>query len=200
MRLSPGGWGRSFSAKTAFLHVAPGPTRPGPGSLFPRRKSDQNAAGDTPDPALAQSAGIRFDTAQPLNHLFASGVLVIGAVGISLRLTALGLIGVSCHAKQKNGSTPLTGRQPKPEAQPATDQMPKSRNSVAAQYLLCWRPIGQKRGSSPKGAGAFLVTFCAYKKSPGSGAGSPGSHVPKWARRRQAGCKSEKEKFRGYFL
>ena len=33
-----------------FYLVASGPPRPGPGSLFPRRKSDQNAAGDTPVP------------------------------------------------------------------------------------------------------------------------------------------------------
>ena len=33
--------------------LAPGPPRPGPGSLFPRRKSDQNAAGDTPAPGLS---------------------------------------------------------------------------------------------------------------------------------------------------
>ena len=36
------------------------------------------------------------------------------------------------------------------------------------------RPIGQKEGVRGL-PGAFLVTFCAYKKLPGSGAGSPGS-------------------------
>ena len=50
--------------------LAPGAPRPGPGSLFPRRKSDQNAAGDTPDPALSQSVGIRLDAALPLNQRF----------------------------------------------------------------------------------------------------------------------------------
>ena len=72
---------------------------------------------------------------------------------------------------------PLTGRQPKPDAQPGGDQMPKSRSSVAAQYQIRYRPIGQTKGSGSPGA--FLVTFCAYKKSPGSGAGSPGSQSPK---------------------
>ena len=41
------------------------------------------------------------DTGQPLNFCGASGLLVMGAVGIPLRLTALGLIGVSCCAKKQ---------------------------------------------------------------------------------------------------
>ena len=56
---------------------------------------------------------------------------VIGPAIYGLRLTALEMIGISYHAKQIDGSTPLTGRQPKPEAQPATDQMPKNADSVA---------------------------------------------------------------------
>ena len=49
--------------------------------------------------------------------------LVIGAVLHELRLTALGMMGVSCHVKI-DGSTPSKGRQPKLDAQPAADQMP----------------------------------------------------------------------------
>ena len=39
-------------------------------------------------------------------------------------------------------------------------------NSVAGQHQIWSSPIGQKRGSSPKGAGAFSVHFCAYKSGP----------------------------------
>ena len=40
-----------------------------------------------------------------------------------------------------------------------------------------------RRGSSPKGAGAFSVHFCAYKSEPGSGAGRPGKSEPRvWGR------------------
>ena len=46
-------------------------------------------------PFFTQSDTIRGDTGQPLKYLFASGSLVIGAVGYVLRLTALGLKGVS---------------------------------------------------------------------------------------------------------
>ena len=42
-------------------------------------------------PFFTQSDTIRGDTGQPLKYLFASGSLVIGAVGIPLRLTALGM-------------------------------------------------------------------------------------------------------------
>ena len=46
--------------------------------------------------------------------------LVIGAVGIPLRLTALGLIGVSCRTKIDT-SIPSKGRQPKPDKISAAD-------------------------------------------------------------------------------
>ena len=47
-------------------------------------------------------------------------------------------------------------------------------NSVATGFLPCRRPIRQKPGSSPKGAGAFSVHFCAYKSEPrGPGLGKP---------------------------
>ena len=38
------------------------------GLLFPRRKSRQKGAGDTPVPVLAQSVSIGIDTALPLNQ------------------------------------------------------------------------------------------------------------------------------------
>ena len=40
------------------------------------------------------------------------------------------------------------------------------------------RPIRQKRGSSPKGAGAFSVHFCAYKSEPGVRGWSPRWQAP----------------------
>ena len=61
--------------------LSPGATRPRTLRLLcPRRQSNQNAAGDTPDPAFVQSDACRGDTGQPLKYLFASGSLVIGAV------------------------------------------------------------------------------------------------------------------------
>ena len=51
---------------------------------------------------------------------------VIGAVRHALRLSALESIGTSNDAKQPDGSTPLTGRQPKPDEIPGGDQMPKN--------------------------------------------------------------------------
>ena len=64
---------------------------PDPRVLFPRRKSTQKGARETLDPIFVQSVNIRIDTGQPPKYLFASGSLVIGAVGIPLRLTALGM-------------------------------------------------------------------------------------------------------------
>ena len=43
---------------------------PNPGSLFPWRKSDQNAAGVTPDPLLAQKVCIEIDSVLPQNQRF----------------------------------------------------------------------------------------------------------------------------------
>ena len=42
-------------------------------------------------PAVAQSDTIRGDTRLPLKYRFAFGLLVIGAVGIPLRLSPLGM-------------------------------------------------------------------------------------------------------------
>ena len=92
-------------------------------------------------------------------------------------------LGAGRQTQKIDGSLPLTGRQPKLDEIPGGDQMPGGFcDSVAPQRQILSRPIGQQRGSSPKGAGAFLVTFCANKKSPGSGPGRPGSqmHPPGW--------------------
>ena len=50
--------------------LSPGATRPRTLRLLcPRRQSNQNAAGDTPDPVFAQSDALRLDPAQLLNQL-----------------------------------------------------------------------------------------------------------------------------------
>ena len=155
------------------------PGLPGPdlGDFLYAQKVTKKAPGRPWTPVFAQSVSIRFDTAQPLKYLFASGSLVIGAVSIQLRLTALVLRCVPYNAKTDTFIS-LTGRQPKSDKQPGRDQMLKKGISVAAQHLLCRRPIGQKRGSSPKGAGVFLGTFCTSKKYPARGCGNPQSRRP----------------------
>ena len=77
-------------------------------------------------------------------------------------------------SQKKDLSVPLTGRQPKPDKQPAADQMPEGpASSVATGYQIRWVPVRQITGVRGL-PGAFLVTFCAYKKLPGSGPGRPG--------------------------
>ena len=77
-------------------------------------------------------------------------------------------------SQKKDLSVPLTGRQPKPDKMPAADQISEGfSDSVAAQHQIRYRPIGQITGVRGL-PGAFLVTFCAYKKLPGSGPGRPG--------------------------
>lgn len=50
---------------------------------------------------------------------------------------------------------------------PAADRMPEGfLHSVAAQNQVWERLVGQKRGSSPKGAGAFRFTFVRTKVNP----------------------------------
>ena len=62
--------------------------------------------------------------------------LVIGAVVVLLRLPALGMIGTSCRAKRIDESVSLTGRQPKLDEIPATDQIPEGPvYSVAPHHL-----------------------------------------------------------------
>ena len=72
------------------------------------------------------------------------------------------------------------------DEKPAVDRMPEGfSDSVAAQNQVWERPIRQRRGSSPKGAGAFSVHFCAYKSEPqGPGPGRPRRKAP--GARRQA--------------
>ena len=75
----PGVWGRVGPINTGGLTV-PGPPRPGPGSLFPRRKSDQNAAGDTPAPVLPNRTPAMEHCAATETPRFGWS-LVIGPVG-----------------------------------------------------------------------------------------------------------------------
>ena len=58
-------------------------------------KVGKSAPGTPRPPLFVQSVCIGFDTGQPLKYCKAAGLLVIGAVGYGLRLTALGLKAVS---------------------------------------------------------------------------------------------------------
>ena len=60
---------------------------PYPGSLFPRRKSDQNAAGDTPDPVLPNRTPAKKPCAATETPRF-GWLLVIGAVSYQPCLSA----------------------------------------------------------------------------------------------------------------
>ena len=68
------------------------------GLLCPRRQSNQNAAGDTPDPVLPNRMPAKEHCAATETPRFGWS-LVIGLVGYRLRLSALVLIGTSCRAK-----------------------------------------------------------------------------------------------------
>ena len=74
----------------------------------------------------------------------------------------------------------LEGRQAKSVTHQTDYEEPAAkRNFRGCAVLPCRRPIGQRPGSSPKGAGAFLVTFCAHKKLPGvRGRAGPGLSPP----------------------
>ena len=110
--------------RTVVLAVGACPA-PCPGSLFPRRKSDQNAAGGTPDPVVCPIGRLQERCPVATEIPRASGLLVIGQAGHGLRLTALGMIVVSCYATI-DPSAPSKGRQPKLDKKPATDQMLKN--------------------------------------------------------------------------
>ena len=135
----------------------------------------------------------------PLNLHEAAGLLVIGAVGVRPCLTALVLMVVSFlwagteaspvdagsstqknrYIRPFNRAYPQGTGQPKSDAQPAADRMPEGTgDSVAAGQQIFGASDWAKTGvwGLPS---AFLVTFCAYKKLPGSGPGRPGSHVQK---------------------
>ena len=116
----------------------------------------------------------------PLNFCKATGPLVIGAVDIPLRLSALGLRVISfllagaCADSNRrmefdtklDGSIPLTGRQPKLDKIPAPDQiLGGTGGSVAAQRQISSRPIGQNMGvwGFPSG---FSAHFWASKSGP----------------------------------
>ena len=110
---------------------------PNPAVHFCTHKSEpkkrQPPSGWTP--AFCPIGHYEIDTGQPLKYCGASGSLVTGAVGYELRLTALGMKGISWYATV-DPSFPLTGRQPKPDQIPAADQMLKKGISVARQQQI----------------------------------------------------------------
>ena len=90
------------------------------GLLCPRRQSNQNAAGDTPDPVLPNRTPAKKPCAATETPRF-GWLLVIGTAIVSLRLSALGMMGLSYRAKRIDSSIPSKGCQAKLDEQPATD-------------------------------------------------------------------------------
>ena len=69
--------------------------------LCPRRQSNQNAAGETPDPHFLFNRSVSEAYPVATELLQGRWPLVIGAEGVRLRLTALGLMVVSCFADER---------------------------------------------------------------------------------------------------
>ena len=110
--------------------------------------------------------------------------LVIGAVVYPLRLTALGLRGVSFWEGGTKGvpkdvcssSVKIRKIYPFKRATAEARQAARRRSAPRRTRCLSGTPSSSsiqtdwtKRGSSPKGAGAFSVHFCAYKSEPAGG-------------------------------
>ena len=84
--------------------LLPGLPAPDPGNFLYAQKVTKKAPGRPRSPVFVQSVGIREDTQLPLNFQLS---LVTSAVHYALRLTALGLIVVSCFA---DGSRSISHR------------------------------------------------------------------------------------------
>ena len=125
-------------ARPRARYLLLGPPRPQtPGFTFVRTKVNRKStsplwAGPRPFPNRTPAKERCAATEIP----FCRWLLVIGAVVNQPCLTALESIDASDYAKQTDGSTPLTGRQPKLDAQPAADQMPRGTGSVAPQRKI----------------------------------------------------------------
>ena len=160
------------------------------GPTFGRPKVGGKTAGETPGPLFLPNRSVSGEMpGLPPNFQLS---FVIGAVHIRLRLTALGLRGVSFWGGRGSQSASHSSRQLVIESQirlSLQKAVRRSRTSSPPQ-IRCQRKVfqwqrsinsdtdrlGQKRGSSPKGAGAFSVHFCAYKSEPGVwGRGGPNS-------------------------
>ena len=156
---------------------ASGATRPGPRVTFCTHKKSPKKRRGLPGPRFIQSDACWGDTQLPLKFcrplaprnrcggyptspdgpraerccelLLSADCLLPGEAGSGANNTAV--------------STPSKGRQAKSDQIPATDQMPKSRSSVAAQQQGLSRPIGQTKGAWGLPS-ALLPTFPAQEK------------------------------------
>ena len=179
------------SEASRFEALLPGLPGPDPGNFLYAQKVTKKAPGRPRTLLFAQSVSIGGETQLPLNFPWASGSFVIGAVGHALCLTALESMVVSfflwkpgwfqqmqaAHYRKTDSPIPLTGRQPKPDEQPAADQMPKGRGSVAAH----WQSLKASDWANKGGLGSPQRFF------------RPLLGVQKWSRRRQprgAGARS----------
>ena len=175
------------SEASRFEALLPGLPGPDPGNFLYAQKVTKKAPGRPRTLLFAQSVSIGGETQLPLNFPWASGSFVIGAVGHALCLTALESMVVSfflwkpgwfqqmqaAHYRKTDSPIPLTRRQPKPDEQPAADQMPKGRGSVAAH----WQSLKASDWANKGGLGSPQRFF------------RPLLGVQKWSRRRQASPK-----------
>ena len=115
-------------------------------------------------PAFPQSDLIKLGSLGATEFPQSRWLLVIGAVGVLLRLPALGMIGTSCRAKRIDGSTPLAGRQPKLDKIPGRDQIPEGSAGSVAGHPLSLIKTDWTKDSKTMGFGALLVTFPAREK------------------------------------
>ena len=126
-------------------HLAPGPPRPGLGVLFPRRKSTQKGAGDTPAPFVCPIG--RYQGRYPVATEFPQSLrLPRNRCGV-LRTSPVGPRADGCFLPHKiDSSIPSKGRQPKPDEKPAADQIPKNLVQWLRSIKSDTDRLGKKRG------------------------------------------------------
>lgn len=104
---------------------------------------------------------------------FGRKLLLFFSVGPGLLTAQTVRPGKKMHLSlQKGGSRSI-------DTQPAADWMPEG---ICLFSGTCLPSLGASDWTKKGGLGSpqrFLVPFCAYKKVPGSGAGSPGIQTPK---------------------
>ena len=151
--------------------ASPAPT---PGFTFVRTKVNRKSAKTKVLDSFAQSDAPRPDPALPLNHQFLRGSGLWRVSGPASAVALLkGKMDQPLHTKKYPSSRGPSGEDRSPPHRLRESRRPRS-ISVAARYQSRSVRLGKKRGSSPKGAGAFSVHFCAYKSEPrGPGLGKP---------------------------
>ena len=165
------------------------------------KKSPKMRWGDPRPPFFAQSVCIETDTGQPLKHLWPTDLLVIGAVDYGLRLSPLGLRGVSSfvggrppvsHSRRQVGienqlRLSLRARRPLSTAPPVADTN-EGRPSGEAGRATRHRSDAKKRCFSGREVSNLIMTDwtkAGVQPEGGWRFFRPLLGVQKWTRRRQ---------------